>query len=368
MDPTELRAAVPAFESGIYLNTGATGPSPRAVTDAAAAAHQYHEHEAPVAEGAYQYAFDLYEETRETLASFLGAKASEIALTHSTADGIARIAASIDWEPGDIVVRTDLAHSAGVLPWRNAPCDVRVIETDGGRLDTDCLAEQLEDARLISLSSITWTYGTRLPIEEVVEIAHETDTLVLVDAVQSPGQTAVDLGDWNADFVVGAGHKWLLGPWGSGFLYISESSQLTPAQVGYRSVEEESGPESELKPGAARFEIGTRNVAPCAGVQAAVETIESIGIETIESEIDRLTARLKDGLGKRCLSPASYESGLVSFTVEDPESVVERLADQDIYIRALPFPERVVRASVHVYNTADDVDALLDALGTVRAL
>lgn len=362
MDPRELRESVPAFESGIYLNTGATGPSPRAVTEAAAAAHQYHEHEAPVMEGAYPYAFDVFEETRETLASYLGAKSTEIALTHSTGDGIARIAASIDWGPGDRVVRTDLAHSAGILPFRNAPCDVRVIETEGGRLDTEDLAEQLADARLFCLSSITWTHGTRFPIEEVVEIAHETETLVLVDAVQSPGQTAVDFGAWNADFVVGAGHKWLLGPWGSGFLYINESSQLTPAQVGYRSVEEGSDPESELKPGAARFEIGTRNIAPCVGLQTAVAIMESVGTETIESEIERLTDRLKDGLGDRCLSPDRYESGLVSFTVDDPESVVERLADEGIHIRTLPFPEGAVRASLHVYNTADDVDALLDAL------
>lgn len=364
MNPDDLRDSIPALESGIYLNTGASGPSPERVIDATVEAVQQHEYEAPVEDGAYPTAFDVFDETRETVAAFLGTAPAEMALTHSTADGISRVAASIDWEPGDVIVRTDLEHSAGILPWWNLQregCEVRVHETEHGRLDRDTLADDIADARLVCLNSITWSHGTRLPVEDVVEIAHESETLVLIDAVQSVGQTDLNLHEWNADFVVGAGHKWLLGPWGAGWLYINAAleEELTPAQVGYRSVSDSTAQSPEFKPGAARFEVGTTNIGPYVGLQAAIETIESVGLDMIEARIEQLTDRLKDGLGEHCLSPSNYESGLVTFSADDSEELVERLKAEDIHIRALPVPNSAVRASIHAYNTAEDVDALL---------
>jgi selenocysteine lyase/cysteine desulfurase len=94
---------------------------------------------------------------------------------------------------------------------------------------------------------------------------------------------------------------------------------------------------------------------------AAIDTVESIGYGTITDRIERLTGRLKAGLGDRLLSPREYESGLVTFAADDPEGLVDRLAERDVYVRSLPYPD-AVRASVHVFNTAADVDALLDAL------
>lgn len=371
MNPEDLRNSIPALESGIYLNAGASGPSPKPVIDAAVEALRQHEYEAPVEDGAYPTAFDVFDETRDAVAAFLGASSSEIALTHSTADGISRVAASIDWEPGDVIVRTDLEHSAGILPWWNLQrqgCEVRVHETEHGQLDRDTLADDIADARLLCLNSITWSHGTRLPVEDVVEIAHESETLVLVDAVQSVGQTDLNVTEWNADFVVGAGHKWLLGPWGAGFLYVNDAveEELMPAQVGYRSVNEPMAQSPELKQGAARFEVGTTNIGPYVGLQTAIETIESVGLNTIETHIERLTDRLKDGLGERCLSPPNYESGLVSFSADAPGKLVEELKEDDIHIRELPFPDDAVRVSVHAYNTAEDIDALLTEIDSTR--
>jgi selenocysteine lyase/cysteine desulfurase len=93
----------------------------------------------------------------------------------------------------------------------------------------------------------------------------------------------------------------------------------------------------------------------------AIETVEAIGYDTITGRIERLTDRLKEGLGDRLLGPREYESGLVTFAADDPEGLVERLGEQDVHVRSLPYPD-AVRASVHVFNTAADVDALLDAL------
>ncbi|MFD1596182.1 aminotransferase class V-fold PLP-dependent enzyme, partial [Haloplanus litoreus] len=230
-------------------------------------------------------------------------------------------------------------------------------------LDVDAVADAVADARLLCLNSITWNYGTKLPIGRIVDIAHDHDTLVLVDGVQSPGQTPVDVREWGADFVAAAGHKWLLGPWGAGFLYVERSvaDRLTPGVASYRSVADTGAEDLELKAGAPRLEVGTTSPAPYRGLVRAIETMDAIGYDTITGRIERLTDRLKVDLGDRLLSPREYESGLVTFTADDPEGLVERLAAEDIYVRSLPYPE-AVRASVHVFNTAEDVDALLDAL------
>jgi selenocysteine lyase/cysteine desulfurase len=368
MDPEDLRASIPACDRGIYFNTGASGPAPRHVIEATTDFLEHHEYVAPVEEGAYPAAFGTFDEARGVVADFLGADTENVALTESTADGIARVAAAIDWGPGDIVVRTDLEHSAGVIPWWNLEeqgVGVQVLETEAGRLDFDALTDAVADphARLLCLNSITWNYGTRLPIADIVDVAHDHDTLVLVDAVQSPGQVPVDVREWGADFVAAAGHKWLLGPWGAGFLYVDRevADGLTPGVVGYRSVADAGADELELKPGAPRLEVGTTSPAPYRGLIAAIDTVETLGYATITGRIERLTDRLKAGLGDRLLSPRTYESGLVTFTADDPEALVERLADEGIHVRSLPYPD-AVRASVHVFNTAADVDALLGAL------
>jgi selenocysteine lyase/cysteine desulfurase len=368
--PEDLRADIPAVTDDVYLNTGASGPAPRRVVETTTAAVEHHEYVAPVREGAYPYAFEAFEEARAAFAAFLGAEEGEIALTESTADGVARVATALDWTPGDVVVHTDLEHPAGRLPWwflERRGVERRVIETTGGRLDIGTLRDAVADARLLCLNSITWSHGTRLPIDEVVDVAHEADCRVLVDAVQSPGQTPVDLDAWGADVAVGASHKWLLGPWGAGWLYLNAdlTADVEPPTASYRSVADPSAATPRLKETAARFEVGTTSPAPYLGAVEAMETMEAVGLATVEDRIERLTDRLKAGLGDRLRSPRTYESGLVTFAPpadETPEEFVERARDAGVVVRSLPVPE-ACRASVHVFNDADDVDALLDLLG-----
>ncbi|WP_121741536.1 aminotransferase class V-fold PLP-dependent enzyme [Natronorubrum halophilum] len=370
MTPLEFRETVPALESDAYLNWGAGGPSPRRVVDAANASLEHHEYSAPTDEGMYPAAFEVYDEARAAVASLLGATAEEIALTDSTTDGINRVAGAIDWGEGDIVVRTDLEHSAGILPWqrleREHGLDVRVLETEGGRLDLEAVKSAVDGATLVCVSSLTWTHGTRLPVEKVVDVARDAGALVLVDAVQAPGQVPIDVREWGADVVVGAGHKWLCGPFGSGFLYVRDGvvdeRDLVPPAIGYRSVVDENAVEYRYETGARRFEVATASPAPYAGLTAAVSCFEDVGVETVEDRICALTDRLKSGLSEeRLLSPRSFESGLVTIAVDDPEATVERLAAQGIVVRSLPRPE-AIRASVHAFNSRGDVDALLEAL------
>jgi cysteine desulfurase/selenocysteine lyase len=296
----------------------------------------------------------------------LGADTRQIALTRSTVEGVTHVAGAIDWSPGDVVVRTDLEHPAGELPWQylrqRRGVELRELPTERGRLDTDGLSERLADAKLVCLSSLAWNYGTRLPVTEVVERAHEAGALVLVDAVQSVGQMQVAVEEWGADFVAASGHKWLLGPWGAGFLYVADPEAYQPGRVGYFSVEmDDDGDDISFRSSARRFELGTTAVAPYVGLEAAIETMQSVGIDRVERRIDRLTDRLMDGLGDRLVTPRDARSGLVVFDADDPEELVDRLATEDIQIRTLSDPH-ACRASVHAVNTADDVDRLLTAL------
>ncbi|RKD98334.1 aminotransferase class V-fold PLP-dependent enzyme [Halopiger aswanensis] len=370
MDPTALRETIPGLESGVYCNWGASGPSPRRVVEAAESALEHHEYAAPGDEGMYPAALDAYDDARTAIADLLGATPDEIALTESTTDGINRIAGavSLEWDEADTVVRTDLEHAAGVLPWRRLErqrgIDVRVLETDRGRLDLDDVKAAAADASLFCVSSLTWTHGTRLPIDEIVDIAHDAGATVLVDAVQAPGQGPVDVTEWDADFVVGAGHKWLLAPFGSGFLYVNEdvAPDLVPPAIGYRSVEDPEAAEYQYAAGARRFEVATASPVPHAGLVEAIDCLQAVGLETVRDRIERLTERLKDGVpDERLLSPREFESGLVTIDVDDPEATVERLAEYDITVRSLPSPD-AVRVSVHAVNTPADVDAVLEAL------
>jgi selenocysteine lyase/cysteine desulfurase len=367
LTPLELRADIPALGETVYMNHGAHGPSPRYVVETATAFARDHEFVVPYEDDPYRRAFAEFDRTRERVASFLGAESDEIALTESTTAGINAIASAISWEPGDVVVRTDLEHPAGTLPWQRLEelgVEVRVIETDDGRLDIDAYTDAVADARLVCFSAITWTHGTVLPVETLVDIAHETDTFVLVDAVQVPGQRPVDVTEWGADAVAGAGHKWLLGLWGGGFLYVDgeTAATLRPRQVGYRSVETPTADSFEYAAGARRFEVGSANPAPHVALREAVDVIDGVGVETIQSRIADLTGRLADGLpADRLFSPNPPESGLVTIDVPDPAATVDRLADHGITVRDLPHPEGI-RASIHAVNTADEVDQLVDAL------
>ncbi|MFB6311542.1 MAG: aminotransferase class V-fold PLP-dependent enzyme [Salinirussus sp.] len=367
MDAAELRAAIPALEHCTYLNTGATGPSPRPVVEALTDYVERHRYTAPCGSNPYEVAREAKTSARATIADFLGSTPEEIALTRNTVEGINHVATSIPWNPGDVVVRTDLEHSAGRLPWQRArdrhDIEVRVLETDAGRLDLDALKAAVADARLLVLSSLSWNYGTRLRVAEAVEIAHDAGARVLVDAVQSPGQVAVDVEDWGADFVVGSGHKWLLGTWGAGFFHIDTEAldALEPQRIGYRSVTDVDTDPYEYAPDASRFELGTTAIGPYVALQKAMELSEAVGMETIRPRILELAGRLAEGLGDRYLGPDPVESGLVTFEAQDPEALVERLSEAGIKIRWVPEPH-ACRASVHAFNTAAEIDALLEAL------
>jgi selenocysteine lyase/cysteine desulfurase len=266
-----------------------------------------------------------------------------------------------------VVVRTDLEHPAGTLPWQRLEregVEVRTVETTEGRVDRAAFGRAVEDAKLACFSAVTWTHGTRLPVAELTDLAHEAGAFVLVDAVQVPGQMPLDVTEWGADAVAAAGHKWLLGVWGGGFLYVDAdvATDLAPRTVGYRGVDVPTADPFSYETGARRFEVGSANPAAHVALQEAVATVEAVGLETIESRIGELTRRVADGVPEdRLLSPVPPESGLLTVDVEDPDGTVDRLGEAGITVRSLPSPD-AVRLSVHAVNTTREVDDCLERL------
>lgn len=366
MDPADLRADVTLGDT-VYLNTGASGPSPERVLRAAREEQARHEREWTVEPGPYMSAWDVYDRTRDRLAEFADCSADEVALCGSTADGISRIANALDWSEGDVVVRTDLEHPAGILPWARLAergVQVREVPAPGGRLDYEALHEALDGADLLCFNSISWIHGTQLDVRRACDAAHEHGALALVDAVQTPGQAVFDPEGWDADFVVAASHKWLLGVWGAGFVYVDNSvlDRVRPRHVGYRSVDDKDAVPLDFQDGARRLEVGTQSLAPYAGLREALDVHDELGLGTVREHVRGLFERLVDRVPEgNLVSPRELESGLVAFEVEDAEGTVERLQEEGIVIRTLP-RENTVRASLHVFNTAEDVDVLADSV------
>jgi cysteine desulfurase/selenocysteine lyase len=363
MDVAEVRTDISALEETAYFNWGASGPCPRHVVEAATSAIEDHAYQSPGQEGMYPHAFGDLDDSRAAIADWVGQDASDIALTTSTMDGIARVAAALDWNPGDTVVRTDVEHPAGVLPWERLAeiedIDVSVVPTTDGRLDRDAYRDAVTEARLVAVSAVSWTTGVRFPISELVDIAHDSGATVLIDAVQAPGQIPFDIDSWGADFVAGAGHKWLMAPWGAGFLYGDPVAveRLEPPVATYRGVQEPKTGVPEFRAGMRRLELGTMSHAPHAGLREALSILDSVGIETITKRIDNLTARIRDAISPQHLvGPAETATGLVPVRVEDASATVQALAAEDTVVRSLPIDEEVIRLSVHAYNTEEEVD------------
>jgi selenocysteine lyase/cysteine desulfurase len=360
MEPEELRASMPdPVRDAAYLNTGASGPSPRPVRDAMDGALD--DHAEAHLEEPYTHESSVATETREAVASLVGASPDRVALTSNTTDGINVVADCFDWSADDTVVTTALEHPAGTLPWQRLAevrgVGVRTVPGSGDDgIDRDAYKDAVRGATLVCISSVSW-YGVSLPVAELVDIAHDAGADVVVDAAQSVGAENICVGDWGAEYVAAPAHKWLLGPWGSGFLYVAPEAQCDGQErVGYKSaVSPDDSP--ELREDARRFEVSTSSPALLAGTRAAVETLRSVGVGTVEDRISRLTDRLEERLGDRHVSTGG---GLVRFADPEPDGTVARLKDDGVVVRSLPNGD--LRASVHVFNTAEDVDRLTEAL------
>lgn len=241
-----LRAEIPGLDRSVYLNTGTLGPSPRRVTELFLSLYRDWQEAGPGNPEVYLREARAAAAAKERLAAFLGVKAPDLALTSNGTDGINIVARGIDWDAGAEVVISDQEHPAGLPIWlhlrQTKGVRVRIVRLSwesGPRNVEEVAARITPRTRLVALSHVSCMTGLLLPAREIVETAHSRGVPVLFDGAQAVGQFPLDLREIGCDFYAMNGHKWLLGPVGTGALYVSPEAfvELVPDRVGNGSAE-----------------------------------------------------------------------------------------------------------------------------------
>jgi L-cysteine/cystine lyase len=354
-----------------YLNTGGSGPPPDYVIEAMRRADDLCSGPAYLeGVGLYAHQAESNSRAREAAARLVGA--DYVALTQNTTHGMNLGIGSINWREGDEVVSVTTEHPGCLVPLHNLKgrFGVKVNLVSPPVTPEKIEASLTPRTRLVALSHVDWTNGEVLPLREICAVARERDVLTLVDGAQSVGNIPVDVRATGADMYAFTGHKWMLGPEGMGAFYVRPGLPVYSPNVGFLSL---PAPEDfdvegdyELRSDARRFEASTMSPALAGGFAAAAEAVyergES-GFDTIRDRANLLLDLLSHLPRVTLRSPRPAQSGLVSFEVEGVEAreAAERLLEQRFILRYIPGPNSYVRASTHLFNTEDELEALAEA-------
>ncbi|SRR6056297_612587 len=323
------------------------------------------------------------ETLRAQFAALVGAETDEICLMPNTTAGVNLVAEGFPWSPGDSVVVPEGEFPSNLFPWLNQESkgvDVRIVPRRDGAVDLDDLFDAVDEStRIISASWVGYSSGYRIDLNELVDRAHRRGVLVFVDAIQGLGMYPLDVNETPVDFLAADGHKWLLGPEGAGMAMIRREhvGLLRCASVGWNSVKAShqfSGAEFDLRDTAARYEGGSANMIGMAALSASVGMFLDIRRTHGEAAIaERILAQanfLVDQLRRRDLvtrfpERAEHQSGIVTFMSPgaDPAAIRTAALEQGIVVSCRGGG---VRASLHVYNTQDELTRLADVAVGVR--
>jgi selenocysteine lyase/cysteine desulfurase len=360
-----------------YLNSGGSGPPPNYVTEAMRSSDDLCSGPAYL-EGSAFYArcADANAGAREAAARLVGADPEDLALTQNTSHGMSLGAASMDWHEGDEVISTTTEHPGCLVPLHALAKRHGVIIK---LVSPPVSAEKIEAAmtdrtRLIALSHVDWTTGDILPLEKISSLARENDALTLVDGAQSVGNMATDIPATGADMYAFTGHKWLLGPEGIGAFYVRPGTPVESANLGFASLADprsfNARGDYELKSGAGRFEASTMSPALAGGFAAAAGEAHERGEEGfagIRRRADLLMGLLSENPKVTIHTSRPARNGLVSFEVGGiaAKRAVENLLEKRFVVRFLPEPTHYVRASTHLFNSEEEIEALAKAVAAL---
>jgi cysteine desulfurase/selenocysteine lyase len=381
----------------VYLDSGATAQKPQSVLDAEG--DFYRLHNAAVHRGAHQLAeeaTDLFEGARAKVASFIGAAVNEIVFTKSATESINLIAYAMGNAPagnrfhlkaGDEIVVSQMEHHANLIPWQQLAARTGAVlrwfdVTPEGRLDLTQIPQLITDrTKVVALTHQSNVLGTINPINQIVTAAHAVGAVVVLDACQSVPHMKVDVVELGIDFLAFSGHK-TVGPTGVGVMWGRGPllEELPPFLTGGSMIADVSMTTATWAPAPAKFEAGVPNMAQAVGLGAAVDYLSAIGMDVVAEHEHMLT---KDLMGKlldisevALVGPHSMEArgGALSFTVEGihPHDLGQFLDSQGIAVRtghhcAWPLTRSLrvpatTRASLYLYNTIEDNDALIDGV------
>ena len=376
MDLAAIRQQIPATQKTIYLNTGWSGPSPLPVMERVWEWLEYENREGPTSKPVMEHHRELLQTARGAVAGLINATPEEVSLTQNTTEGMNLVVNGIDWHQGDEVVTCDLEHPSVLVPAyflrQRHGVKVKVVEVPPAAGKAEVLerfAQALSPrTRLLFLSHIQFSCGLRLPAPELAELAHQRGAWLLLDGAQGAGHMALDMRELDCDFYAMPGHKWLLGPDGVGALYVRREliSELQPWKVGGRAAQsfDRTGNLTPRNDEITKFELTTTSTPLFAGMVAAIEFLQEIGIPATQERALALGSRAAEQLasipGVTVTSPRDPEtrSGLVTFTVQgkEPVQVVDALWEQGkVVARSVQWPPGV-RLATTFFITEDEID------------
>lgn len=401
IDVTALRADFPILSRTVhgaplvYLDSAATSQKPTAVLDAMDA--YYRETNANVHRGVYELAAEAtarYEAGRDAVARMVGAPRESVVLTKNASEAINLVAWA--WgvrnlRAGDEILVTEMEHHSDIVPWQIvAKITGAVVRfapvTPGGELDMDAFAALLtERTRMVGVVHVSNVLGTINPVAEITRMAHAVGALVLVDGSQSVPHMPVDVPSIGCDFFAFTGHK-MLGPTGIGVLVGRREvlEDMEPFLGGGEMISNVTQQGSTWADLPWKFEAGTPPIAEAIGLGAAAEYLMAVGLDAIRAHEIELTAHMLDALsqvdGITVYGPrdAAVRGGAVSFSLPDlhPHDIAQLIDQEGVCVRAGHHCAKplmrvlgvgaTARASTYLYNSAEEIDVFVRALGNAR--
>ena len=379
----------------VYLDNAATSQTPRCVVETIN--DMYFNHKSNVHRGVHtisQEATNIMEATREKVRQFINAKStSEIVFTRGTTEAINLVASSYGDSlfTGDEIVLTVMEHHSNIVPWqllqRNKRLKIHVVPIDNnGNLDMNAYEDLFtENIRFVAVTHVSNVLGTINPVKKMVQIAHRYGVPVLIDGAQAAPHMKIDVQDLDADFYCFSSHK-MYGPAGIGVLYGKEKmlSRMVPYQGGGEMIGNVTFEKTTFAELPFKFEAGTPDFVGIAAFGAAIDYINSLGIDNIASHeqllLDAATSQLMEIEGMRIFGTSDNKEGVISFLVGDINSYdMGLLLDKlGIAVRtghhcAQPLMKRLgvtgtVRASFALYNTLEEVTAFTQAVARVAKM
>ena len=401
LDISKIRAQFPILsrkvngQELVYFDNGATTQKPQSVIDAEA--NYYTDENSNVHRGVHflsGMATDKFEETRNTVQAFIGAKHNhEIIFTKGTTDSINLVANGFRTllNKGDEIIISEMEHHSNIVPWQmcceQSGATLKVIPLlDNGSLNMEEFENLLSDnTKLVAVSHISNALGTINNIETIIKKAHSFGAKVLFDGAQAASHIALDMQKLDADFYCFSAHK-MFGPTGVGVLYGKEEilNKLPPYQGGGEMIKEVSFEKTTYACLPHKFEAGTPNISGVIAFKQAIDFITELGVATIAKYEDELlqyaTAEVLKIEGLKIYGTAAHKSGIISFNIDglhpyDIGMIVDKMG---VAIRtghhcAQPIMDRfnipgTARISLSVYNTKAEVDVCINAIKKAKLM
>jgi cysteine desulfurase/selenocysteine lyase len=396
MDIDKIRSDFPILSKKIngkpfiYFDSACTSLKPRKVIDAILA--YYTEYTGCAGRSLHKFATktdEEFEKAREKIAKFINAKRSEeIIWTKNTTESINLVSHSFNFNKGDKVLTTNLEHSSGLMPWQlraengDIILDFVLCDNDGEFNIEEFKKKIDKKTKLVSVIHVSNVTGTKAPLEEIIKIAHDNSSLVLVDGAQSVPHIPMDVRKLDIDFLAFSGHK-MCGPTGIGCLYGKYDllKDLQPFIVGGETIKDADLKTCIFEDLPQRLEGGIQHYAGGIGLGAAVDYLSSIGMKNIETYEKELAKLLIEGLltvpGIDLIGPKDYRkrSALAAFNIKgmEPHDIAIMLDEQNIFVRsgmhcAYPIHKFLhenkgsARASLYFYNTKEEVKIFITIL------